>query len=594
MEAVEISQDEPTISNSPATAAVIAENVKAQYSERVAGKRSDSRHNDDGTAKNTAIVTCDFLRFIPDNEAAQLAFHELACKKQNGDLSPNHAHFVSIQSKGRLIDEAGYDCGISGEGTSAESSEEQRVGHEDIHKGYFAVNLDYETITRGTKWILGRGSRKSGPDRNVDILLAAPGSRYQRHLAPAHAFLRMNLQSGAWTLTAGQECSHATQQGLFLESVDFAESSNVCSHTPVWIDGHALKHFQYECLSRPRTSFVVGGLRYVAQYIINNLTLEESYIRERNTWLQERALHVPATDISCIPFQSDLHTTFAVFRQGLGSGTFGTVFEGFEPLTGDLRAIKKLVLKSDFDRPEVDSELAVHEEFKNTTGVVRFYGCRNSLGGDNTEAKTEHAYPLEVFIIMEKGTSFLDYFRRKQVTIDGAWRKLLCKQLLTGLAAIHSKSWMHRDITPKNVLYFDQEPAHAGLCDFGKLCRSTADNVTTLAAWRWLPPEIVENQRRTYNQKIDVWMLGYTLLYCWYYDYQYGMELRNARDHAIVLKRLSNDRDRHLPQLLVKMLAFNPASRLSAQEALADPCLAEVVFATEPEALKPARKRPAG
>ena len=34
-----------------------------------------------------------------------------------------------------------------------------------------------------------------------------------------------------------------------------------------------------------------------------------------------------------------------MFRQGLGSGSSGIVFEGFDPETGDLRAVKRLVIK---------------------------------------------------------------------------------------------------------------------------------------------------------------------------------------------------------------------------------------------------------
>ena len=87
---------------------------------------------------------------------------------------------------------------------------------------------------------------------------------------------------------------------------------------------------------------MIGGLRYVAEFTIGDLKSEESFLQYRNAWLNERHVSVPATGVSGIPLASDIHTKFAVFRQGLGSGTFGTVFEGHDPENGDLRPIRSL------------------------------------------------------------------------------------------------------------------------------------------------------------------------------------------------------------------------------------------------------------
>ena len=426
-----------TVPFSPATAAAIAEHMRVQDPERAAGFSSQPQEKDGNIIEDIINVNSEFLRIVPENEAAQLAFHELACKKLSGDLDLSHAKFIIIEGKGRLADEAGHDHGLSDEETSVESCEEQAVTQEYIYRGYFTVSFRYGIVTREVKWVLGKGTRKSGPDRNVDILLAVSGSKYRKHLAPAHAFLRMNLQSGAWMLMTGQDCKHVTQQSLALSLLTHTESFNFCSHSPVWIDGHVMRHFEMETLIRPRTSFVTEGLRYLAQFTVDDLSSEELYIRERNLWLRELDIPVPATRISDIPFESDVHTTLAVFRQGLGSGTFGTVFEEFERKTGNLRAIKKIVLKSAADKPYVDSELLVHEEFKETTGVVRFYGCRNSLGGFNTSIKEVDIWPLEVYIVLEKGSSFLECFRKSHIRIDNADKRNLCKQLLTELTAIH-------------------------------------------------------------------------------------------------------------------------------------------------------------
>ena len=72
---------------------------------------------------------------------------------------------------------------------------------------------------------------------------------------------------------------------------------------------------------------------------------------------------------------------------------------------------------------------------------------------------------------------------------------------------------MHWDITQQNILYFQGNPPEAALCDFGKLYSSTTDTYTTLAAWRYLPPEIVEG--RSLQPRIAIWMLALALIVVW-------------------------------------------------------------------------------
>ena len=191
---------------------------------------------------------------------------------------------------------------------------------------------------------------------------------------------------------------------------------------------------------------------------------------------------------------------------------------------------------------------------------------------------------------MKKGNSFLDTFVTNSLAIDQIHQKKLCKQLLQGLVAIHEKGWMHRDITPMNILYFSQDPEHAALCDFGKLCRTRTDTVTTLAGWKWLPPEIKKNRREIYDQKIDVWMLGHALLFCWYHSYQTGKTLRESKDYHAVIDLLKNENSLFL-LLIAKMLSWNVKNRPSAQDALNDLALQDTILDEVPKSRESSRKR---
>ena len=128
--------------------------MSAQIAKRggeIRSKPHEKRKPPDVTREDTLVAESEFLRFIPDNEAAQLAFHELTDKKQSGGLNLHHAQFISIKGKGWLADEAGHDHGSSGDETLAESFEEQGLEKQDIYIDYFAVNFRYATVTEGTK-----------------------------------------------------------------------------------------------------------------------------------------------------------------------------------------------------------------------------------------------------------------------------------------------------------------------------------------------------------------------------------------------------------------------------------------------------------
>ena len=291
-----------------------------------------------------------------------------------------------------------------------------------------------------------------------------------------------------------------------------------------------------------------------------------SFIEERKAWFMARETQMPDTRISAVPFESDIYAPWAVFRQGLGSGTFGIVLEGFHPRTGDLRAVKKLVIKSSIDAKAVKNEIEISEALGQFPGVVKFYGWCNS----QAESTLTGFYPLEIYMFLEKGVSFEQHSWREGLEADWSFRTVLFQQLLEGLVAIHRCGWMHRDITPMNVLYFRREPRHAGICDFGKLHRGRNSTVEEIGAWMWLPPEIQKGKNHEYDQKIDVWMLAYTIVHSWFpADWIRGRSLRSQSDHRIVLQLLAQCKTR-LSSILMTMLSWDPHTRLTANEALMD------------------------
>ncbi|KAI4226459.1 MAG: hypothetical protein L6R36_003149 [Xanthoria steineri] len=387
--------------------------------------------------------------------------------------------------------------------------------------------------------IISRGSgQKFGPTRNVDIILIAPGTKGFPGLTAAHVYLGIHPSSGAWRITAGAD--------MQVEDARYKQGENTY-------------------LSQHKTRIQILDIQYLIRFDICSPEAEIDYIRERNDILQKtkHRLALPYTDISGIPMQGDMILSSIVFRQGIGSGTFGSVYEGFDPDSGALRVAKRITLKSSREVSLVHEEIQALERFKGRPGIIDLVDWRTSLNGKVLEVAY---YPLDVYLVYKKGVAFN---QANWTSISWDVRRSLCYQLLLGLTAIYSEGCMHRDITPMNILVFPhQNIPQATLCDFGKFCSAPTDIDTKLAAWEFLPPELLKERKNLYNQKLDIWMLGLALTYTWWPQTKQlhprsETEYKNTRD----ILRQDETPDPLLGDLLADMMAWHPSKRPSAVEA---------------------------
>ncbi|MCJ1280546.1 hypothetical protein MMC21_008375 [Puttea exsequens] len=445
------------------------------------------------------------LRLIPHNNKAKLAFSSLVKNKLK--LNDHHIQYIVPTQKGYLFEGAAFNARPDDETTDDEAGD--KLTQQEVQLGYFGINFGSQRVASGVKWSMGRGSEKRfGPRRNVDVLLALPGTADSRSLFAAHAILKLHPDSGAWMLAAGQGIDDPmpTTENPVVVGERLKEAPFVIDDVQVWPG-------QPYCLSKPESRLEIAGMQFLVNFAIHGEANERIYCDLRDKILEEQGLAPLSTRMTGIPSAYDTHVpNLIVFRTGLGAGGFGMVSEGFHPRTGDIRVAKEIIVKHHGYVPVVQTELDAHKDFADETGLVRSYGWINQNGTATLAAKY---YPLRVYLILEKGVDFFRFPWRSESSVNWMVKKQLFRQLVDGLTTIHRAGGMHRDINTANILYFPSEQ-RAALCDYGKLCMTRTHTDTQIANWDFLPPEIVEGQQYVYNQKIDIWMLGFALISAWF------------------------------------------------------------------------------
>ncbi|KAJ5918802.1 hypothetical protein N7454_009946 [Penicillium verhagenii] len=204
--------------------------------------------------------------------------------------------------------------------------------------------------------------------------------------------------------------------------------------------------------------------------------------------------------------------TFRIIRgQLIGKGTYGRVYLGMNADNGEVLAVKQVEINpriagTDRDRIKemvnaLDQEIDTMQHLEHPN-IVQYLGCeRGELS-------------ISIYLEYISGGS-VGSCLRKHGKFEESVVKSLTRQTLSGLAYLHDKGILHRDMKSDNIL-LDLD----GTCkisDFG-ISKKT-DNIygndstnSMQGSVFWMAPEVIQSKGQGYSAKVDIWSLGCVVL----------------------------------------------------------------------------------
>ncbi|CAI9763421.1 unnamed protein product [Fraxinus pennsylvanica] len=261
------------------------------------------------------------------------------------------------------------------------------------------------------------------------------------------------------------------------------------------------------------------------------------------------------------------HNSLTNWRKGrlLGRGSFGHVYLGFSSENGQMCAIKEVKVVSD-DPTSKESLKQLNQEINLLSqlshgNIVQYYG--SDLNEETLSVYLEYVSGGSIHKLLQEHGSF------REPVIQNYTR-----QILSGLAYLHGRNTVHRDIKGANILV--DPKGHIKLADFGMAKHITAYSsvLSFKGSPYWMAPEVVMNTNG-YSLAVDIWSLGCTILematskppWSQYEGVAAIFKIGNSKDMPVIPDHLSNDAKSFIQLCLQR----EPSARPTASKLLEHP-----------------------
>ncbi|CAN6449406.1 unnamed protein product [Victoria cruziana] len=251
----------------------------------------------------------------------------------------------------------------------------------------------------------------------------------------------------------------------------------------------------------------------------------------------------------------------------IGCGTFGRVYRAINSETGATCAMKEVSLAPE-DPSSADSIKHLEKEIETLSqlkhqNIVQYYG--SEIVDDNFYIYLEFVHPGSITkVIQESGGSLSEAVVQRYT-----------RHILLGLAYLHSKGVVHRDIKGANLLV--NNLGVVKLADFG-MAKYLSGHPTPLSlkgSPYWMAPELLQKETGQ-NLAVDIWSLGCTFIEMITGKPPWG-DLPGAAAMFNVMKskvpRIPETLSSKGKDFLCRCLQINPEERAKAVELLEHPFL---------------------
>ncbi|KAI8920161.1 hypothetical protein DFJ77DRAFT_451412 [Powellomyces hirtus] len=186
-------------------------------------------------------------------------------------------------------------------------------------------------------------------------------------------------------------------------------------------------------------------------------------------------------------------------QEKLGEGAFGAVFKAVLKQTGFVMAIKEILVGKLNDRNSIQKEINMLRQCRHRN-TVQYFGCFN-VDDDSIWILNDYC----------GAGSISDCIELTETTFTEPQIAIVLAAALEGLAFLHSRNIVHRDVKCANILLTENAVVKIG--DFGvseKLTQTVCVRNSIVGTPYWMSPEVITGS--DYGTEADIWSLGITTI----------------------------------------------------------------------------------
>ncbi len=203
-------------------------------------------------------------------------------------------------------------------------------------------------------------------------------------------------------------------------------------------------------------------------------------------------------------------------RENVGNGAFGTVFKGqYRNTPCAVKVLYHVGVQMHTKLPTGQGNESATQSFEREYEFLASCDHPNVVKHLSTEKCSLWENIVLVMELMDCNLrSYFSGLGNREMPLADDIELSLCKNVASGLAYIHSKQIIHRDLCGDNILLkLDQSMPIAKISDFGMSRLIDPTNLSsTLSALTYrngyLPPEASQSDEKTYDQSLDIFSFG--------------------------------------------------------------------------------------